>query len=156
MLVVCFTSLVFLSACVVCLPDDFLGGRWEEFIQEETLVILFSLFLQLPANKTIENVLYCYCFTSQNRSQKTVKNMSEYSRHVACTSFQEYSCSMPNTQLLLAALRTRAVPVLCVSDLRSRNKLWDSYWDFCEILKQSAVGTLQGKEPVRTQSDFST
>lgn len=81
--------------------------------------------------------------------------MSDYSRHVACSSFPEYACSMPGTQLLLAALRTGAVPVLCASDLKSRKKLWDSCWDFCENLMDSAMGMLQAKEPIRTQSDFS-
>lgn len=46
---------------------------------------------------------------------------------------------MPSTQLLLAALRSRAVPVLCASDLKIRKKLWDSYWDFCETLKAEVI-----------------
>lgn len=46
---------------------------------------------------------------------------------------------MPSTQPLLAAPRPRAVPVLRASDLKTRKKLWDSYWEFSETLKAEIV-----------------
>jgi len=64
----------------------------EEFSQEEVLVIFsFSCsFLHYQLN-TAENALYSYCFTSK-------KYMHVHSRLVACTSFQDYACSIPSAK----------------------------------------------------------
>lgn len=93
--------------------------------------MFFSFLLQLSANNTTESALYCYCSTSPDRSHRvwrTYMHVADWQHALAFRTMLLQHAEHPI--FLLAPPRTKAVPVLCASVLKSRRKPWGSHWDF--------------------------